>query len=695
MEWKYFHYMQTGLTKLSEGKPCQDSVCAEDLGNGGYIAVVADGVGGYEFSEIAADAAVKGVISWVKDRGSMLCDREAAYVVRNNLLPYLRDEIRNAAARTRRSVLEMDCNIAFAYVRPDRGKAVIGQLGDTAVCVINDKQYVYTSPKQVVNATESVMGPYDDSFQVISLSLRTDASTTILLTTDGLDGYVYRKSSNWLYKNGEELINPLIRGSRKSAEREVGRIVSYLVKQYPDVFDDDISLAVLTNASTTLQLLDEPTWRCVCGKENPSRREECAKCGAEFFRLYDNSEFRKYGGRECYLYYFNTKPNEQRRLQPKLFAYIDQKKAQNSKGADNDALRRHTAEKPNNAETSPHKNETGKPETEELGIDDATKLLEKRNSRNNGPREVEKGSEGPGAQRGDIRPRSEGRIGDQRRQGSDQIQPRQEENGSVPANGNATDSVAGKNVVRDKEGEPWVFNPENQRWIHAVTGEIHPSDTNAQWQTQCPTGPEPVKHRNFRFVFVGGIALLLLILLLVAIIVLNPVKPHEDRTETDQTTASAVNGDVDSEWLREQEGDHFYGTVVDGLPHGDGVLWIGDEIWTGTFDHGAMTGVFQIVVADSPQDFRAVFFKADGTKVELYGGVTLQYQQSPHKVIRSNLKLRQQSGYNSPEVAKCDMDDILYIIETKEVEDRIWVRVISQDGQIGWCDKSGLEPIDH
>lgn len=134
-EWRYASYKRKGLSHLKDGTNCQDNTCVVETED--YIvAALADGLGSLKYSEIASDVATKSVC---KAFENINCSKKelASY-----LLQYVVDNIQHEAEARGIALKDMDCTLVFVYISKNESKAIIGRLGDSAICVFGENDSV-------------------------------------------------------------------------------------------------------------------------------------------------------------------------------------------------------------------------------------------------------------------------------------------------------------------------------------------------------------------------------------------------------------------------------------------------------------------------------------------------------------------------------------------------------------------------
>ena len=140
-DWRISSVLLTGLHHINEDTPGQDNLEIIRLENG-FCAALADGVGSLAYSQIASMLATRTTVSWLADQAQTLLslpDETARreYTARN-LLEQIRTVLHQQAQRQQISIKKMDCNLAFCFLDAAAQTAIIGQLGDCAVCLLAD-----------------------------------------------------------------------------------------------------------------------------------------------------------------------------------------------------------------------------------------------------------------------------------------------------------------------------------------------------------------------------------------------------------------------------------------------------------------------------------------------------------------------------------------------------------------------------
>lgn len=320
-KWSVTSAVVTGLSHLTENTPCQDKVSFTPVQNGvnHYAAALADGVGSLKNSHIAAKVATEAALDWLTEHRDLLFaeqakEKEAGHLknLAAMMLEKIRREIREQAERQDMDVRSMDCNLAFCFVDETQGKALVGQLGDCAVCIIcddSDMSYsrVLNQQGMLANSTDTVLSKGSEgrvNMQVIPLSHKGPKGNRrlygFILTSDGLENVLYRKGSKYVCKQAEYCFGRDSRGLRELLTDAQESSRGYL--------DDDLSVVVLSCVEGKIELPKEPYWICrECGAENLGMESRCHKCGAEMLSMYPRADIERAGSAEAYFEWLHRK----------------------------------------------------------------------------------------------------------------------------------------------------------------------------------------------------------------------------------------------------------------------------------------------------------------------------------------------------------------------------------------------------
>ena len=290
--WITFRRVCIGSSHRSSQLPCQDAMCACNTPHL-VLSVAADGVGSLCNSHIAAEAAVNNTVKWFEENYLSLTHPDAADpAMRSSLIPALQQSIRQSAQANGVRPDTMDCNLTFACILPEFGYAIWGVLGDGAVCVFRkDRQYVLSAANAIsANGTETIL--QIDAAEQLRLGACPLADGQLLgfiITSDGLEGEIYNKTSLLMRNNAQHYFNAMLYPT--DAQRE--EAILALLNQLPRELDDDISLGIISNAgrSQSIALPPYPTWLCTCGTRNALGSTLCTNCSMNFQQLYGDVDF--------------------------------------------------------------------------------------------------------------------------------------------------------------------------------------------------------------------------------------------------------------------------------------------------------------------------------------------------------------------------------------------------------------------
>lgn len=306
-EWRYASYKQKGLSHLKDGTNCQDNTCVVETEN--YIvAALADGLGSLKYSEIASDVATKSIC---KAFESLDCSKKE---LSNYLLQYVVENIQQEADARGIALKEMDCTLVFVYINKKESEAIIGRLGDSAICVFGENDSIALNDgNKSANGTSAVLDrDAIENFTINLIDCKEKKIKGFILSSDGLENILYMKGSKGVNKAAEEYFNTLVTST--SPELELRQKIFKLVNVPGSPFDDDISIIVIGCNDEAISLPEDATWLCKCGCRNPLYATYCINCNSDFTILYENVKFKKYGGKAAFFKKINQNPKEEKRL---------------------------------------------------------------------------------------------------------------------------------------------------------------------------------------------------------------------------------------------------------------------------------------------------------------------------------------------------------------------------------------------
>ncbi len=314
--WKHVSYLQRGISHVSSGTECQDSVAIRE-NDIGIAAVIADGLGSLKNSEAAARTATEYVsaclLSIGEKRIALDTDEQKKWFA-DTTIRALQDRIRLEAGQKNLPAASMDCTLGFVFISKVKNYAIIGRLGDSAVCVIGDSiAEAVNDGNASANGTCAVMDEdAAEHLELRFLDLKKERIYGFILTSDGLDNYLYNKGSRRISRSAEEIFNALV--TEQDPEEAVAARIRALTVDPESPFDDDISIAVLSRADKAYRFPDDPTWLCTCGTRNRVQDTYCVNCGKDFTQIYQNIKFKEYGGRDAFFLQINQFPLRERAL---------------------------------------------------------------------------------------------------------------------------------------------------------------------------------------------------------------------------------------------------------------------------------------------------------------------------------------------------------------------------------------------
>ena len=321
-EWNYAFDARQGLSHIRNGRKCQDCVLVQN-GKRCLVAVLSDGIGSREYSEVAAETTVTALCGFFAE-----CNLDALNLIFLNAVSQEKCEqfkqylvfelgkaVRAKADNLGIALANMDCTLVFVCVAFDRNQALVGRVGDSAVCVIRreGKSESIADSGFSSNRTHTLLeadAPRQMELRVIDLSDEDIAG--FILTSDGLNNELYMKGNDWVCHNAQEYMNALPGQTSENARKTLSARLDDLTTDYPDIFRDDISYAVLSRVQEPVSLPDDPTWLCTCGERNHLWETYCRRCHMDFVKLYRNANFAG-EGKAAFFARLNADENRERR----------------------------------------------------------------------------------------------------------------------------------------------------------------------------------------------------------------------------------------------------------------------------------------------------------------------------------------------------------------------------------------------
>ena len=307
--WKFSHCLRQGLYHIETNLECQDDVLIKESETKNCLtAVLSDGLGSRIHSALASRAVTRVTTRWLHQNSDWLADdADAVKVIQRDLLAKLKAEIESAAQNAGLSLNDMDCNLAFVVIFPSRNKVICGRLGDCAVCILDDNPRVMTAYDTVSLGTATVLTAKPEQLEIAILDI-TEKLNGFILTTDGLEGEIYRKKSCSVRHAAQNYFNTVFQGETALADA-----IDALQTGQAEDFDDDISIAVLSRAAQPITLPEDPQWLCRCGHRNSLTSFYCQNCHSDLLNLYDNTLIGRFQDLEHAIRYLQAHPDEEYR----------------------------------------------------------------------------------------------------------------------------------------------------------------------------------------------------------------------------------------------------------------------------------------------------------------------------------------------------------------------------------------------
>ncbi len=313
-KWKYISAFRQGLSHISKEIECQDYVLikeTEEL----LIAALSDGLGSLDNSQIASRLAVEKTCEFLLNNPSLGFENneEETVSLKEKLITDIVNCIKEEADRLELDIDTMDCTLCFVCVSKKENQAVVGCLGDSAVCVIKKEEPVVINNSDVsANGTHAILD--DDAVDcllVSQLDIDNDDILGFIITSDGLETEIFTKGNPYIIKKAEEYFN-LLNSDKSSVLLE--NKIKQLVDKKGYIFDDDISLAILSRTEDNVIFDDDITWLCRCGHRNEIYETYCSNCSLDFLELYGDLDFKEKGGKFVFFKKTNKNPEEEKKI---------------------------------------------------------------------------------------------------------------------------------------------------------------------------------------------------------------------------------------------------------------------------------------------------------------------------------------------------------------------------------------------
>lgn len=646
-DWRISSVLLTGLHHINEDTPGQDNLEIIRLENG-FCAALADGVGSLAYSQIASMLATRTTVSWLADQAQTLLslpDETARreYTARN-LLEQIRTVLHQQAQRQQISIKKMDCNLAFCFLDAAAQTAIIGQLGDCAVCLLADDagdaireraSVVLSDRGGLANSTCTVMSQSAaERLTVTVVDLEKRRCRGILLTSDGLDGVVYRKNSTLVKQQTQDIFNEVYGlEDQDYRDSQLKRKLESIRDDSGGYLDDDISLILFSCGETPLKLARDPHWPCRCGHRNPLDVTYCANCAADMLRLYKDVDFSacEYGMDGYFLEHSELTPEP----------------------PEAPALQEPAAPEPQPPKTEPIQRiyvveEEPLPEEE---------VVESR------PRRSER----------EVTPR-----------------PKRTGKKAKASIGGAGQLYAGASPKKPRE---------EQTGTETVVDTVPVPKGSHSGQSEAP---KPARNP----VLMGVLILTAVILLFWLATQLRdlipdpgPENPGPQTVQTGPGPSQPVSTQPvqDGNYLRLGSDRYYIGEADGRVPNGYGTLVDGTRVYTGLFERGSKNGIFTVTDFGGTPSCRVVVFRDDREEEVLYNSA-LALTRTRCQLVYPLDTLYEDSNYSAERKAvDLKAGDIVYLTDTPPVtaehSGTVWMQIELADGTVGWCTSRYLAQI--
>jgi len=705
--WKQLKYLQKGVSHVQNGTNCQDSVLIfenEDC----IVASLADGLGSLKYSEVAAQTATETVCKCFSELNNPLGQFDTKEELAKHILNVVVMNIQNKAIEINLPLNEMDCTLMFVCVLKKTNSAIIGRLGDSAVCVIAEpKSIAVNDGNKSANGTNAILDKDAiDHFDIQILDLDKNNIHGFILSSDGLENELYMKGSDHVNKTAELYFNAWFTSDDPVAV--IRERISKLTEIEGTPFDDDISIAILSRSDKKIILPEDPMWLCTCGFRNHLQTTYCQQCHKDFSVLYQNIRFRDYGGKAAFFAKINKKPEEEKRIigmKSKSVVVKDEAYYPNDDllnepetKVSSVVTKAPTSVTPCNGTKSASQSE--KYSTQEVQNLSGTegkdlKITRRETAITSCEKSNNRGTLVSGSKTPLTEPVVKKEFGGTKRQG--EIPPKQTTNKKSEID--STDEVTGKKKQK---------NSSNSVEETGITkGQ---ADGRNIFKSKKP------RYNTEVLKMVGMLMSITLVIgfviggIFVKNITSNKMSKLsasvEELTKTvNQYEAELAEKEMEPEVLLPEDfsvledGSYYCGALDDlKLPHGFGVLRKDDIYYIGNFDHGKKNGEFLIVDSDrnywvenyledklipeDEEDDEALVGSEEENTNNSFS--TVQHPQWYETLYVANM--REKPGKDNDLVIALKVGTAVYLVDTteKKADDMYWVHVRTADGYDGW-----------
>lgn len=699
--WKKLKYLQKGISHAQNGTNCQDSVLIfenEDC----IVAALADGLGSLKYSEVAAQIATETVCKCFSKLNNPLEQFENKEDLAKHILDAAVMNIQEKAIEMGVPLNEMDCTLMFVCVIKTTNYAIIGRLGDSAVCIIAyPKSIAINDGNKSANGTNAILDKDAiEHFDIQIIDLDKNNIYGFILSSDGLENELYMKGSDHVNKTAELYFNAWF--TSDDPITVIAERISKLTETEGTPFDDDISVAVLSRTDEKIILPADPKWLCTCGFRNHLQTTYCQQCHKDFSVLYQNIRFRDYGGKAAFFAKINKNPEEEKRIIGMKFKSAEVKDEVYSPNGD---LLNEPGIKVSSVVTKAPANVTPSngiklaSQSEKYSTPEVQNFsgTEGKDSRNTG-RETA------------IAPREKS-VSESKTPLTELVvkkEPREtKKQGTIPPK-----QTTIKKSVLDSKDE--VSGKKKQK-----------NNSNSVEETGITKGQVDVKHianskkPRYNTEALKMIGILMSITLVIGLVIggifvkkitSNKVSKLSASVEelmktVNQYEAELAEKEMEPEVLLPEDfsvledGSYYWGTLDDlKLPHGFGIMRKDDIYYIGNFDHGKKNGEFLIVDSDGnhrvdnyleneliPEDENDDEALVESEKENNDNSFSTE-QHSQWYETQYVANMRENPGKDNDLVIALKVGTAVYLVDTteKKADDMYWVHVRTEDGYEGW-----------
>ena len=322
IHWQaYIPPPRQGTSHKRGNLPCQDKAVVKES-NEVIVAVLADGLGSLEHSDIAADAITLAISQYLLNYAYKQLNIDS---LKAGILEECKRALFERAESQNISISKMDCTLLFVVLLKKRRTGIIGQLGDGAICVVKRNQgyqpiALDDNFKASSNLTKTVLST--DALDNFNLGV-IDASDPVgfFLTTDGLENELYSKAGK-VKKKVKWYFNLISNNDESVCESAIQKRWDELTLNEQYGFTDDMSLIAIVQPNIEIELPEDANWLCTCSHRNRMESSRCESCGNDFLKIYKGVNFRQVGGKLSFFEHLNDHPKKEQLILKEPSSYL-------------------------------------------------------------------------------------------------------------------------------------------------------------------------------------------------------------------------------------------------------------------------------------------------------------------------------------------------------------------------------------